>query len=72
MTVNLFEFLKVFIIVFSVAGGITFFRKSFIDSVESSDESDSDSDFFIKNQMDYDGMGNFGRFPAKAKQQRKT
>jgi hypothetical protein len=68
MTINLLEFLKVFIIVFGVAGGITFFRKSFIEDLKSqADENDSESDFFTKNVMDYDGMGNFGRFPIKIK-----
>ena len=71
MTINLFEFLKVFIIVFGVAGGITFFRKSFVEDVDSSETSEEDKDFFTKNAMDYDGMGNFGRFPIKAKQERK-
>ena len=71
MTINLFEFLKVFIIVFGVAGGITFFRKSFVEDTDSSETSEEDKDFFTKNAMDYDGMGNFGRFPIKAKQERK-
>ena len=71
MTINLFEFLKVFIIVFGVAGGITFFRKSFVEDADSSETSEEDKDFFTKNAMDYDGMGNFGRFPIKAKQERK-
>ena len=71
MTVNLFEFLKVFIIVFGVAGGITFFRKTFVEDDNSSETSETDKDFFTKNVMDYDGMGNFGRFPIKANQERK-
>ena len=71
MTVNLFEFLKVFIIVFGVAGGITFFRRTFIEDEENSETTESNKDFFTKNAMDYDGMGNFGRFPIKAKQERK-
>ena len=71
MTVNLFEFLKVFIIVFGVAGGITFFRKTFVEDNNNSETSETDKDFFTKNVMDYDGMGNFGRFPIKAKQERK-
>lgn len=71
MTLNLFEFLKVFIIVFGVAGGITFFRRTFIEDEENSETNESNKDFFTKNAMDYDGMGNFGRFPIKAKEERK-
>ena len=71
MTVNLFEFLKVFIIVFGVAGGITFFRRTFIEDEENSETTESNKDFFTNNVMDYDGMGNFGRFPIKAKEERK-
>ena len=71
MTVNLLEFLKVFIVVFGVASGITFFRKSFIDDTGSSDTSESNEEFLSKNKMDYDGMGNFGRFPAKIKREKR-
>ena len=71
MTVNLLEFLKVFIIVFGVASGITFFRKSFIDDMDSSETGESNEEFLSKNKMDYDGMGNFGRFPAKFKREKR-
>ena len=71
MTVNLLEFLKVFIVVFGVAGGITFFRRAFIEDTESSKTDNAENDFLAKNAMDYDGMGNFGRFPAKAKNKKR-
>ena len=71
MTVNLLEFLKVFIIVFGVAGGITFFRRTFIEDGNSSETENNENDFLSRNAMDYDGMGNFGRFPAKVKNKKR-
>ena len=71
MTVNLLEFLKVFIVVFGVAGGITFFRRTFIEDGNSSETENNENDFLSRNAMDYDGMGNFGRFPAKVKNKKR-
>lgn len=73
MTINLEEFMKVFVIVFTMSGGILFLRHFITNNEEEQPEQlnnridvnfgQNSSDF-----IDYDGMGNQGRFPvSKAK-----
>ncbi len=71
--VNLDEFMKVFIIVFTMSGAILFLRHLITNyEEEQPEELDNriDIDFKQTNTdfIDYDGMGNQGRFPvSKAK-----
>ena len=69
MTPNLEEFLKVLTIVFSTSGTILFLRHLIVNYEEEEPEEPSNRiDLNFKNQspdfIDYDGMGNQGRFPV--------
>ena len=66
--VNLDEFIKVFIIVFTMSGAILFLRHLITNYEEEQPEELNnriDIDFRQTNSdfIDYDGMGNQGRFP---------
>ena len=69
---NLDEFIKVFFIVFTMSGGILFLRH-FITNYEEEQPEDLnnciDVNFRQNNPdfIDYDGMGNQGRFPMVKK-----
>ena len=67
--VNLDEFMKVFIIVFTMSGAILFLRHLITNYEEEQPEELNnriDIDFRQTNSdfIDYDGMGNQGRFPT--------
>tara|TARA_Y100000114_G_C11620652_1_gene259505 strand:- start:306 stop:533 length:228 start_codon:yes stop_codon:yes gene_type:complete len=69
MTPNLEEFLKVLTIVFSTSGTILFLRHLIVNyEEEEPKELDNRFDLNFRNQspdfIDYDGMGNQGRFPV--------
>ena len=69
MTPNLEEFLKVLTIVFSTSGTILFLRPLIVNyEEEEPKELDNRFDLNFRNQspdfIDYDGMGNQGRFPV--------
>ena len=69
MTPNLEEFLKVLTIVFSTSGTILFLRHLIVNyEEEEPEELDNRFDLNFRNQspdfIDYDGMGNQGRFPV--------
>ena len=71
MSQNLAEFLKVFTLVFSFSSLLVLGRK-YIDKLDEvkrerphdglDDSSETSTDF-----IDYDGMGNYGRFPTQKK-----
>jgi len=70
MTPNFLEFMKVFILVFSFSGVILSVRHlmtSMSDPYEVEDENILDisdaTPMVAPDTMDYDGMGNYGRFP---------
>ena len=70
MTSNLLEFIKVFLLVFTFSGVIVFVRNFMInlDSTKSDNQDIVPDDiaekaFASSDTMDYDGMGNYGRFP---------
>ena len=70
MTSNFIEFMKVFIVVFTFSGLILSVRHlmtSIGDSLEVEDENIIDITDSVPvsspDVMDYDGMGNYGRFP---------
>ena len=79
MTANLAEFIKVFLIVFTFAGGILAFRRfmlSFDEREEDNKETKKTEVIHLPKKpevykktivspdfIDYDGMGNQGRFP---------
>ena len=75
MTINLEEFMKVFVIVFTMSGGILFLRHFITNHEEDQPEQlnnridvnfgQNSSDF-----IDYDGMGNQGRFPVSKTKRR--
>ena len=75
MTINLEEFMKVFVIVFTMSGGILFLRHFITNNEEEQPEQlnnridvnfgQNSSDF-----IDYDGMGNQGRFPVSKTKRR--
>tara|TARA_R100001510_G_C7483218_1_gene94293 strand:- start:50 stop:298 length:249 start_codon:yes stop_codon:yes gene_type:complete len=81
MSANFVEFLKVFLIVFTFAGGILAFRRfmlSFDEEEQPSKDQEENIIYFSKQRaskaanidpdfIDYDGMGNQGRFPASEK-----
>lgn len=75
MTVNLEEFMKVFIIVFAMSGLILFLRH-FITNYDEElpEELNNRIDVNFKKDssdfIDYDGMGNQGRFPVDNKKRR--
>ena len=67
--VNLDEFMKVFIIVFTMAGSILFLRHYIVNYDDETPEESNDRinvDFKQNSPdfIDYDGMGNQGRFPT--------
>ena len=69
MTPNLEEFLKVLTIVFSTSGTILFLRHLIVNyEEEEPEELNNRFDLNFRNQspdfIDYDGMGNQGRFPV--------
>ena len=78
MTANFAEFIKVFLIVFTFAGGILTFRRFMLSFDEKEDNKEvkktevihlpKRSEVYKKtivspDFIDYDGMGNQGRFP---------
>ena len=74
MSGNLFEFIKVFTLVFAFSGLILAGRRYMLKW----DEEDQDQESSVENcpkkevlmdsdVIDYDGMGNQGRFPSKSK-----
>lgn len=70
MTSNLVEFIKVFLIVFTFSGCILSVRNLMVSMDEPDEVEDEDiievSDTVrvtAPDTMDYDGMGNYGRFP---------
>lgn len=79
MTANLAEFIKVFLIVFTFAGGILAFRRFMLsfDEKEEDNKNNKKADVIhlpkrpevykktvvSPDFIDYDGMGNQGRFP---------
>ena len=70
MSSNLLEFIKVFLLVFTFSGVIVFVRNFMInlDSERRDNQDIAPSDhaegaFASSDTMDYDGMGNYGRFP---------
>ncbi len=75
MTINIEEFMKVFVIVFTMSGGILFLRHFITYNEEEQPEQlnnridvnfgQNSSDF-----IDYDGMGNQGRFPVSKTKRR--
>ena len=80
MTTNLAEFIKVFLIVFTFAGGILTFRRFMLSFDEKGEENDESKKAKVirfpkgpevykktivsPDFIDYDGMGNQGRFPS--------
>ena len=74
MTVNLQEFMKVFTIVFATSGLILSLRHFIVNYNEYEEETEElnnhvDINFKSNNPdfIDYDGMGNQGRFPTTNK-----
>ena len=67
MSGNLIEFIKVFTLVFTFSGLILAGRRYMLKSDD--EEENNVVNFPYENEktdvMDYDGMGNFGRFPKK-------
>tara|TARA_A100001011_G_scaffold169553_1_gene178500 strand:+ start:428 stop:652 length:225 start_codon:yes stop_codon:yes gene_type:complete len=70
MTSNFIEFIKVFIVVFTFSGlilSVRHFMTNIGDSLEVEDENIIDvvdsATVPSSDVMDYDGMGNYGRFP---------
>tara|TARA_X000000950_G_C13743706_1_gene589595 strand:+ start:426 stop:647 length:222 start_codon:yes stop_codon:yes gene_type:complete len=69
MSANLAEFIKVFLVVFTFSGGILAFRKYMLDMDEEDDETTSEDQ--QTDNVDYDGIGNQGRFVRSDTQIRK-
>tara|TARA_R100001510_G_C7613614_1_gene176413 strand:- start:632 stop:886 length:255 start_codon:yes stop_codon:yes gene_type:complete len=83
MSGNLAEFIKVFLIVFSFSGGILMFRRFMLDLDDEDTSTKSEKKENLVNLpmktiverktlihpdiIDYDGMGNQGRFPKTNK-----
>lgn len=70
MSSNLLEFIKVFVVVFGISGCILSVRNLMVNMDEPDEVEDEDiidvSDAVrvtAPDVMDYDGMGNYGRFP---------
>ncbi len=70
MSSNLLEFIKVFVVVFGISGCILSVRSLMVSMDEPEEVEDEDivevSDAVrvtAPDVMDYDGMGNYGRFP---------
>jgi len=64
---NLAEFLKVFTIVFTFSSMILIGRRMMVADVEEEEEERDnvvDLPGYV-DSVDYDGMGNYGRFPSK-------
>ena len=74
MSGNLFEFIKVFTLVFAFSGLILAGRRYMLKWDDDLEEENNVIDFPHQNErtdtMDYDGMGNYGRFPKKLKRRR--
>ena len=74
MSGNLIEFIKVFTLVFTFSGLILAGRRYMLkwdDDVEEENNIVSFPDQTEKTDtMDYDGMGNYGRFPEKINRKR--
>ena len=68
MAPNLEEFIKVLTIVFSTSGTILYLRNLIVNYEEEPNKTNDLIDLNFKNQspdfIDYDGMGNQGRFPV--------
>mgnify|MGYP001455035250 CR=1 FL=1 len=68
---NLDEFVKVFFIVFTMSGGILFLRHFITNYEEESEDLNNRIDVNFRqnnpDSIDYDGMGNQGRFPIVKK-----
>lgn len=79
MTVNLAEFMKVFTIVFTMSSMILLFRHLIVNYDESDEKQPEKLDDHIDinfntstpDIIDYDGMGNQGRFPIANKGMKK-
>ena len=76
MTPNLEEFIKVFTVVFSTSGTILYLRHLIVNyEEEKPEELDNliDLNFGRNNPdfIDYDGMGNQGRFPVINKKRKR-
>ena len=73
MSSNLIEFVKVFTLVFSFSGLILIGRH-YMSKLEDDTDDENIVKFPDQNKntdvMDYDGMGNYGRFPRKLKRKR--
>lgn len=69
MSANLAEFIKVFLVVFTFSGGILAFRRYMLDMDEEGSEATSDEQ--LTNEVDYDGIGNQGRFVRSEVKSRK-
>ena len=74
MSGNLFEFIKVFTLVFAFSGLILAGRRYMLKWDEEDQDQESSVENFPKKEVlmdsdviDYDGMGNQGRFPSKSK-----
>ena len=71
MSGNLFEFIKVFTLVFAFSGLILIGRRYMLKLDGDAEDENNVIDFPNQNEktdtMDYDGMGNYGRFPVKVK-----
>ena len=71
MSGNLFEFIKVFTLVFAFSGLILIGRRYMLKLDSDAEDQNNVIDFPNQNEktdtMDYDGMGNYGRFPVKVK-----
>lgn len=73
MSGNLAEFIKVFTLVFTFSGLILVGRRYML---KLDDDVDDENIVNFPNQnestdtMDYDGMGNYGRFPRRVKRKR--
>ena len=75
MSGNLIEFIKVFTLVFTFSGLILLGRRYMLKLDDDiTDDEENIVDFPNQNEntdkMDYDGMGNYGRFPIKVKRKR--
>ena len=78
MTVNLEEFMKVFTVVFAMSGVILLLRHFIVNYDEYEEEHPQELNDRINvssgqvgsDFIDYDGMGNQGRFPASKREKR--
>ncbi|MBL97528.1 MAG: hypothetical protein CMF52_06890 [Legionellales bacterium] len=74
MSGNLVEFIKVFTLVFTFSGLILAGRRYMLKFDEEPEDESNVVNFPNRNEktdrMDYDGMGNYGRFPKKLKRKK--